>query len=488
MSPGKVRRIHFVGIGGTGMCGLAEVCLNLGYEVSGSDLARTEVTERLERLGARVMQGHQAENVRGSDLLVVSSAIRKTNPEYREAVKLHIPMLKRGEMLAEIMRLKTGIAVAGAHGKTTTTSLTGHVLSSAGLDPTVVVGGRLRALGSNARLGTGEYLVAEADESDGSFLDLNPTISIVTNIDLEHLDHYRGLPDIEEAFTRFLRKVPFYGVAIVCGDDPNVREVIPRVQKRIVTYGFGSDNQVIAEDPVFEAMHSRFRIRWFEEAGESFELNLPGRHNILNALAAYTVARELGVRTETIREAFSTFGGVGRRFEIRSEAGGVLHVDDYGHHPTEIAAVLAAARAVWPDRRIVTLFQPHRFSRTKALHAAFGSALAACDVLLLTEIYPAGEIPLPGVSSSLILAAVHGQPHSPEAHPVADAEEAIREAGALLQPGDLLLTLGAGDVVRWGDRIMNERARRPSRAERTEARPAEAPAVPSGPEDRESRT
>jgi len=459
MSLGKVRRIHFVGIGGTGMCGLAEVCLNLGYEVSGSDLARGDATERLTILGARVAFGHRADQVSGADLVVVSSAIRRSNPEYREAMRLQIPMLKRGEMLAEIMRLKTGIAIAGAHGKTTTTSLIGHVLSSAGLDPTVVVGGRLRAAGSNARLGAGDYLVAEADESDGSFLDLNPTLAVVTNIDLEHLDHYSGLPDIQEAFLRFLRKVPFYGVAIVCGDDPNIREVIARVPKRCLTYGFSAENHIVASDPTYDGMTSRFQIRYLDEPAHPVEVSLPGRHNVLNATAAYAVAREVGVRVDTIIEAMRTFGGVGRRFEIRSEAGGVIHVDDYGHHPTEVNAVLKTARAVWPDRRLVTLFQPHRFTRTRALHREFGGVLMNTDILLLAEVYPAGERPLPGVSSSLILAAVRSQNHPPEAHIVADSDEASRIARGVLKPGDILLTLGAGDVYRWGDRIMNDRAR-----------------------------
>lgn len=458
MSPAKVRRIHFVGIGGTGMSGLAEVCLNLGYEVTGSDLARSDVTERLAGLGARIFQGHRAENVHGADLVVVSSAIRRTNPEAREGLRLQIPMLKRGELLAEIMRLKTGIAIAGTHGKTTTTSLVGHLLATAGLDPTVVVGGRLRAVGSHARLGTGDYLVAEADESDGSFLDLNPTISIVTNIDREHLDHYRGLPDIQEAFLRFLHRVPFFGVALVCGDDENVREVIRHVRKRCITYGFGADNQLVALEPRSEGMRSRFKVRYLDEPEHECEVNLPGRHNIQNALAAYGVARELGVRVDVIREGLATFGGVGRRFEIRGEADGVLHLDDYGHHPTEVAAVLRTARQVW-SRRLVTLFQPHRYSRTRALQSEFGPALAGTDVLLLTEIYPAGERALPGVSSSLILSAVRAQPDPPDARLVADAAEAASVAKEILRPGDILLTLGAGDIYRWGDQIMNERAR-----------------------------
>jgi UDP-N-acetylmuramate--alanine ligase len=458
MSPRKVHKIHFVGIGGTGMCGLAEVCLNLGYEVTGSDLSRSEVTDRLELLGARIHEGHEADLVREVDLVVFSSAIRPTNPEYEEAVRLGKPMLRRGEMLAEIMRLKSGIAIAGSHGKTSTTSLIGHLLASAGLDPTVVVGGRLRAIGSNARLGAGIYLVAEADESDGSFLDLDPTIAVVTNIDLEHLDHYRGLVDIQEAFLRFLRRVPFYGVSIVCGDDPNVREVIRRVSKRTLTYGFSPENNVVASEPQMEGLRTRFTVGYLDEPPVEVELNLPGRHNASNALACFAVAREVGISVATIAEAMKNFGGVGRRFEIRSEVGGVLHVDDYGHHPTEVAAVLATARAVW-DRRVVTLFQPHRFSRTQALHEQFGEALAGTDILMLTEIYPAGERPLPHVSSSLILAAVRRQASPPEVVMVADADDAVRTARDLLRPGDVLLTLGAGDVYRWGDQVMNARAR-----------------------------
>lgn len=459
MSPTRVRRIHFIGIGGTGMCGLAEICHTLGFVVSGSDLAQGEATERLKRLGVTVAIGHKAELVHGADLVVISSAIRPSNPEYQESGRLQIPMLKRGEMLAEIMRMKTGIAVAGAHGKTTTTSLIGHLLASAGLDPTVVVGGRIRAVGSNARLGAGEFLVAEADESDGSFLDLNPLLAVVTNIDLEHLDHYSGLPDIQEAFSRFLRRVPFYGVAIVCGDDPNVQEVIRRVPKRCFTYGFSSQNHIVASGVRFEGMGSRFTIRYLDEPPREIEVNLPGRHNVLNATASYAVARELQVQIDTIIEAMRTFAGVGRRFEIRSEADGVIHVDDYGHHPTEVDAVLATARAVWPDRRLVTLFQPHRYSRTRALHREFGQVLTQTDVLLLAEVYPAGERPLPGVSSSIILAAIRGQSNAPETHLVADADEASRLGREVLRRGDVLLTLGAGDVYRWGDRIMNDRAR-----------------------------
>jgi UDP-N-acetylmuramate--alanine ligase len=317
-------------------------------------------------------------------------------------------------------------------------------------------------IGSNARLGTGAYLVAEADESDGSFLDLNPTIAVVTNIDLEHLDHYKGLPDIQEAFLRFLRKVPFYGLSIVCGDDPNVREILRRLSKRTLTYGFGPQNHLRASEPRLEGMRSHFRIEGSEHAPLELTLNLPGRHNVLNALAAVAVAQEIGVPWEAIQEGMRTFSGVGRRFEIRSEVGGVTHVDDYGHHPTEIAAVLATARSVW-SRRLVTLFQPHRYSRTRALHRQFGEALANTDVLLLAEVYPAGERPLPGVSSSLILAAVRAQAGAPSVHPVRDAEDAARIAREILRPGDVLLTLGAGDVARWGDRIMKERESAPSK-------------------------
>ena len=455
MSQGPIRKTHFVGIGGTGMCGLAEILLSLGYEVSGSDLATgTEATERLARLGARIAAGHAAENARGKDLLVVSSAIREENPEVREARRLGIPVIKRGEMLAEIMRLKYGVAVAGAHGKTTTTSLIGHVLSSAGLDPTVIVGGRLRSIGSNARMGSGDVLVAEADESDGSFLSLLPTVAVVTNIDREHLDHYRDLAEIREAFLRFIHGVPFYGVAVLCADDPNLREMIPRVNKPVLTYGTGDGARVraIATAPAPDG--SRFTVHADGRDLGEFLLPLPGAHNVLNALACIGVARFLGVPTEAIRRGLASFEGVGRRFEKRGEAAGVVHIDDYGHHPTEIAAVLRTAREVFAGRRLVVLFQPHRYTRTAALRREFGPAFRDADTLVLTEIYAAGETPIEGVSGAALAESITAAGTRVLFAP--DEAEAIARAVAELRPGDVLLTLGAGSIWKWGDAVMQQ--------------------------------
>ncbi len=456
MSPARVRRIHFIGIGGTGMSGLAEVLLRMEYEISGSDLARTEVTDRLASLGARVRIGHAAVNVKGCDLVVVSSAIGRGNPEVRAARRLGLPTLKRGEMLAEIMRLHHGIAIAGSHGKTTTTSLVGHLLAKAGFDPTVVVGGRLKMIGGNARMGSGRYLVAEADESDGSFLDLSPTVAVVTNIDREHLDHYRDLRDIQSAFLKFMRRVPFYGLAVVCGDDPNVRTLLPRMRKRVVTYGFGADNHLRALDLRSDGMRQEFTVEWQGARLGKARIGIPGRHNVENALAALAVGLDLGVPAAECLGAFDDFEGVGRRFEIKGEAGGVVLVDDYGHHPTEIAATLATARSVY-RRRLVVVFQPHRYTRTQALAREFAEVLKDVDLLVLADVYPAGERPIPGIGSDLIVDALRIFP-SREIIRVKGFDEAASQLPGLLRPGDLLLTLGAGDVSRWGERILERYA------------------------------
>jgi UDP-N-acetylmuramate--alanine ligase len=471
MSPARVERIHFVGIGGTGMNGLAEILLTMGYRVSGSDLAESEVTERLRSMGATIFAGHAASNVDGAQLVVVSSAVSAANPEVRRARKLGIAISKRGEMLAEIMRLRRGIAVAGSHGKTTTTSLVGHLLSVAGLEPTVIVGGLLKRIGSNAVLGSGAHLVAEADESDRSFLDLQPTIAIVTNIDREHLDRYRGLVDIRRAFLEFMRRVPFYGIAIVCGDDPNVRAVLPHLRKRVLTYGFGADNQLRAFDVESEGLAQRFTVEWNGTAFGAARVNLPGRHNVLNALAAIGVGIELGIPQQTCLEALGSFSGVGRRFEVHPEAG-ITWVDDYGHHPTELAAVLSTARKVF-DGRLVVLFQPHRFTRTQALAREFAEVLADVDVLFLADIYPGGERPIPGVRSDLILDQIRSL-REREVQRVHDEAEAVEMVSAHLAPGDVLLTLGAGSVSRWGSAIVARYAAR--RAAPGAARPNEAAA------------
>ncbi|MBM3316586.1 MAG: UDP-N-acetylmuramate--L-alanine ligase [Candidatus Eisenbacteria bacterium] len=457
---GTVRRTHFVGIGGTGMCGLAEILLTLRYEVSGSDLTvTTDAVERLERLGARVFAGHAAEHVRGRDLIVVSSAIREDNPEYREARRLGIPILKRGQMLAEIMRLKYGIAVSGAHGKTTTTSLIGHLLAGAGLDPTVVVGGRVRSLGSNARLGTGDIFVAEADESDGSFLEILPTLAVVTNVDREHLDHYGDLEAIRQAFLRFMRGVPFYGAAIVCGDDPQLLGLLPDVNRPILTYGAGVDCRVRAEGIVPQARGSRFRVLAEGRDLGEFSVPVPGRHNVQNALAALSVGLFLGIPADRLRRDLATFEGVGRRFEMRGEEGGVTHIDDYAHHPTEIAAVLGAAREVFGDRRLVVLFQPHRYTRTAALGEEFARAFRDADLLALTEIYPAGERPIPGVSAEALAGPIERESGVAVRY-AAGAGDATALLPDWLRPGDVLITLGAGSVWQWGDAILAEIRRR----------------------------
>src|SRR5438874_1034425 len=398
---GKTRRVHFIGIGGIGMSGIAELLANLEYVVSGSDEKRSAVTDRLATMGIRVAVGHDARNVGEADVVVVSSAVRPANAEVREAMRRQIPVIPRAEMLAELMRLKTAIAVAGAHGKTTTTSMIALVLERAGLDPTAVIGGRLSAFGSNARLGRGELMVAEADESDRSFLKLFPTIAVITNIDHEHLENYGGFDDLQQAFVDFANKVPFYGAVVVCADDPILTGILPRMTRRVKTYGLDSPAADVAATNVKLASggvsadvsgHGRLHLR------------IPGRHNLQNALAAVAVGLELGLAFDRIAEGLLEFRGAERRFDVRGEPRGILVVDDYGHHPTEIAAVLAAARAF--ERRIIVAFQPHRFSRTAALMHAFGPALAGADRVLLTDIYSAGEEPIEGVTIAALAAAV----------------------------------------------------------------------------------
>ncbi|MBD3237204.1 MAG: UDP-N-acetylmuramate--L-alanine ligase [Candidatus Eisenbacteria bacterium] len=462
MIQGAIHRVHFIGIGGTGMCGLAEILLTLGYEVSGCDLAtETAAVERLERLGARVAKGHAPEHVKDQDLIVVSSAVGSDAPEVRAARRRRIPVLKRGHMLAEIMRLKYGVAVAGAHGKTTTTSLVGHLLSEVGRDPTVVVGGRVRSLASNARLGAGDIFVAEADESDGSFLEILPTLAVVTNIDREHLDHYKNLDAILSAFRRFMRSVPFYGVVVLCGDDPHLRTMLPQINRPVLTYGESPECRIRISDVQLEGTRSRFRLTVGERDLGSFAVPLAGRHNILNATAAVAVGLFLGVSPELLRSALAGFAGVGRRFEARGSAAGVLHLDDYGHHPTEVRAVLAAAREAYRERRIVVLFQPHRYTRTAALHAEFGAAFGDADLVVLTDIHPAGETPIAGVTGEVLRGPIETQSRVRVVY-AAREEEVVRELPALLQAGDLLVTLGAGPVWRWGDAVMAQVAARAS--------------------------
>jgi UDP-N-acetylmuramate--alanine ligase len=447
--------IHFVGIGGIGMSGIAELLLNLGYRVTGSDLRLSDITDRLTRAGARIHSGHGAANIpEDVHVVVVSSAIRPGNEEVVEAHRRKIPVIPRAEMLAELMRMKYGIAIAGTHGKTTTTSMVATVLAAAGWDPTAVVGGKLNSLGSNAKLGSGDFLVAEADESDGSFVKLSPTVAVVTNIDPEHLDYYSGIGQIKETFLHFLNKVPFYGFAVLCVDHPNVLELIPSLQKTYVTYGFSHQADYRADGVVPERMVNRFQvIRRGEILGE-ISLTAPGRHNVSNALAAVAVASELGIPFDRIREGLADYRGVHRRFQLKGERDGVTVVDDYGHHPAEILATLAAAREVWPDRRIVVGFQPHRYSRTHALFQEFVSAFHDAELLLVFDVYPAGEEPIPGASGERLCEAIRDHGHKAVFY-AGKAAEAAEDVLPRLHPGDIFLVMGAGDVWKLADVVVS---------------------------------
>ncbi|WP_411832969.1 UDP-N-acetylmuramate--L-alanine ligase [Pseudoxanthomonas mexicana] len=447
----EFRRVHFVGIGGSGMSGIAEVLCTLGYEVSGSDNADNAATRRLASLGARVMRGHNASNVLGTDCVVVSSAIRHDNPELMEARSQRIPIVPRAAMLAELMRFRRGIAVAGTHGKTTTTSLTAAVLSEGGLDPTFVIGGQLLAAGANAKLGDGQWLVAEADESDGSFLRLNPLISIVTNIDADHLENYgNDFERVKAAFAEFLQRLPFYGLAVLCIDDANVAALAADTPRHVMTYGFADNADVRAEDVVQEAGRMRFTLRLPEDVGAPVTLALPGRHNVLNALAAAAVGWQLGVSPENIARALEKFAGIGRRFNdlgqvrVRDDAS-VRVVDDYGHHPKELAAVFAAARGGWPDKRLVVAFQPHRYSRTRDQFDAFAAVLSEADALVLSEVYPAGEAPIAGADARSLARAIRARGRN-EPVVVSQVSELASVLPDVLQDGDLLLMMGAGDI------------------------------------------
>ncbi|MDA1000476.1 MAG: UDP-N-acetylmuramate--L-alanine ligase [bacterium] len=447
------RRIHFVGIGGTGMCGIAEVLLNLGYEVSGSDLSQNDAVFRLRRFGAQVANTHRAENIEGADVVVYSSAVTLENPEVAEARRRKLPVIRRAEMLAELMRMKYSIAVAGTHGKTTTTSFIAAVLAEAGLDPTVVVGGRLNALGANARLGEGEYLVAEADESDGSFLRLMPTIAVVTNIDEEHMEFYGDYETLKASFLEFVNKVPFYGFSVLCLDHPAVQELIPRLEKRFFTYGFGGQADYVGEEFRYEAGESVFAVRRGGKRLGEIRLGIPGRHNADNALAAVAVATELDVSFADIQKGLRGFAGIGRRFERIGEAGGVVVMDDYGHHPEEIRATLRAARESALDRRLVVLFQPHRYTRTQHLGEAFHTAFYDADALLVAPIYAAGEKPIAGVTAGGIAEGVRAHGHR-SCEEVADLDAAVKRLGEMAAPGDMVFTLGAGDVWKAGRALL----------------------------------
>jgi UDP-N-acetylmuramate--alanine ligase len=452
MFRGRVRRVHFVGIGGIGMSGLAEILRTLEFEVSGSDLKANDITRRLERLGVIVHEGHRAHHVEGADVVVYSSAIKPDNPEIARARAQEIPIISRAEMLAELMRVKYCVTIAGSHGKTTTTSLVATVLRHAGLDPTVVVGGQVNALGSNARLGAGDLFVAEADESDGSFLKLTPTIAVVTNIDAEHLDHYGTHEKVKDAFVEFINHIPFYGLATLCIDHPHVQDILPRVTRRHVTYGISPQADYRARHTRFEGLRTVFAAYRHGDAIGEFALQMPGAHNVLNALSVIAVADELEIPLNVTRDALASFHGVQRRFTVLGtpalekdgERGDVMIVDDYGHHPAEVEATLAAAQKGF-ERRVVVAFQPHRYTRTAALFDEFARAFNDADVLVVTEVYPAGEAPIAGATGEALANAIRAHGHHDVTY-VADKKLVGKELERIVRPGDLVIALGAGDI------------------------------------------
>lgn len=460
---GQARRIHFIGVGGIGMSGIAELLVNLGYEVSGSDMQRTDITDRLESLGARITQGHDARNVSDAEVVVYSSAVRPANPEMAAARERGLAVVPRAALLAELMQLRQGIAVAGAHGKTTTTSMIALVLDMAGLDPTVVIGGRVSSFGSNAKLGRGKYLVAEADESDRSFLKLSPRFAVITNVDREHLEAYRDFDDLKAAFVQFANGVPANGAVIVCSDDTHLREIRNDIKRHIVTYGFEEPADVTALDVQREGFGSVCTVRARRPGGRVVELGqlqlaIPGRHNVLNALAAVAMSRELGIAWSDIARALGGFLGAERRFQRHGDAGGVAVVEDYGHHPTEIAAVVAAAKPI-ATGRLILAFQPHRFTRTQFLLSEFGRAFAGADVLVLTDIYAAGEDPIEGVTLDALANAVRDG-FSGELRVVPALPDVPRELAALAKAGDLIVLLGAGSIGSIAPSLLNALGRR----------------------------
>ncbi len=446
----KKTRVHFVGIGGIGMSGIAEVLVNLGYAVSGSDLRSSGTTERLASLGASIFEGHRVEQVTGADVVVVSSAVREDNPEVVEARRVQIPIIPRAEMLAELMRLKYGIAVAGSHGKTTTTSMVAVMFDRAGLDPTMVIGGRIRALGTHARLGDSDLMVVEADESDRSFLQLSPVVAVVTGIDYEHMEAYRDMKDLEDSFLEFVNKVPFYGASVLCLDEERIQDVLPRVRRRYVTYGLSAQADISAEDIRLEGTGSRYQLKLGGSSAGEVALKVPGRVSVLNSLAAIGVGREMGLSLDEIRSGLESFSGVDRRFQVKAESSGILVIDDYGHHPTEIRATLATAKEAFA-RRTVVVFQPHRYSRVSALFDDFCRAFHQADILIVTDIYPAGEDPIQGVSGRKLAEGIEGHGHR-HVRFVAELEEILGVLEKEMAEGDLIITLGAGNVTTLSDK------------------------------------
>ena len=463
----KKYHIHFVGIGGIGMSGIAELLLNLGYKVSGSDIKSSDITRRLKKLGGIIFEGHSEDQLCEADVVVTSSAIGADNPEVVAARKASIPLIPRAEMLAELMRLKYSVAVAGAHGKTSTTSIIASVLSKGGLDPTVVIGGKLKSIGSNALLGRGDFIVAEADESDGSFLKMSPTIAVVTNIDREHLDFYEDLNSIKEVFLSFIDRIPFYGLAVLCLDNEPIQELIPKIKKRFTTYGLSTQADFHARDIVFSDQKSRFDIYHMGDMLGNITLNLPGTHNVYNSLASIAVGIELDIPFDIIKHALETLEGVQRRLEVKGEVRGITIIDDYGHHPTEIKTTLRAVRESWPDRRIIAVFQPHRYTRTKALFDEFTRSFYQSDRLVVLPIYPAGEDKIEGIDSNGLCEGIRTHGHK-EAVFKEDFKEAVLHLKEILEPGDILLTLGAGNVWKVGEEILEE-LRAESKEQRAES-------------------
>jgi len=448
----RIRHIHLVGIGGAGMSGIAEVLFNLGYHITGSDLKESETTRRLKNLGIKVLNQHAGENVEDADVVVISSAVKEDNPEVIRARQRRIPVIRRAEMLGELMRMKYGIGIAGTHGKTTTTSMVGEILSEGGLDPTIVVGGRVVNLGSHARLGNGEFMVTEADEYDRSFLQLTPTIAVVTTLEAEHLDYYRDFEEIKSAFLEFVNRVPFYGRVILCWDEKSLKELIPQIDRPVTTYGLSCEADIKARSLRFDKAQSRFEVQIRGQKSGEITLSVPGVHNVKNALAAIGVALELDIPWEKIRNGLNKFKGVHRRFEIKGEVGGVMVVDDYAHHPTEIQATLKGAKTGW-KRRIVAVFQPHLYSRTRDFHQHFGRALLDADVLVVTDIYPAREKPIPGVTGKLVSQSAKKLGHKKTFY-VPRMEEVAPFLKKMVQENDMVITMGAGDVHQAGTELL----------------------------------
>ena len=450
----KIQHIHFVGIGGIGMSGIAEVLVNLGYQVSGSDLQETDLTQRLASMGARVFYGHRQSNLHDADVVVTSTAVKADNPEVLEAHYRSIPVIPRAEMLAELLKMKFSIAVSGMHGKTTTTSMIATLLAHGGLDPTVVIGGKLASIGSNARLGNGEVIVAEADESDGSFLKLGPSIAVITNIDREHLDYYRGIQDIKEAFLKFANLVPFYGSTILCMDDEHVRDILPGIKRRTITYGITRAADYQARNISSAGASSRYDIYYRGEKLGEIQLSVPGLFNVYNSMAAVAVGRELDMDCSTIHEGLKTFVGVHRRLEVKGRVKDITVVDDYGHHPTEIVATLAAAKQVWKDRLIV-VFQPHRYTRTRALFKEFLTAFYDADVLVIMDIYAASEAPIEGVNSQNLFEGIQNKGHKHVKY-LAGPDRVVDYLLEMARPGDVIITQGAGNVWRVGEEFLKK--------------------------------